>query len=354
LETLSEQVELSTIQAILSHNDHLFVHATNSRGIWGLKIWVEKRPDIDPVSLGLAIREDDWVYRVLEKISDFLTIEEIAKELAEVFITHKDKILEITFFDANDTRFIEFDDKWGLKSWIENWKNRILEIDKEILDYQNLVSLRSKLEQEKKAREIDLLRLEEKKEALRRSVSDILNKIQTVDHKIDISQKRQNELHDKNKFVQQQLNAPKLRIILYYLCVTVLILIAGTLIIIGEIPYKIIGLLILLIVVLFMLRLSQSKRRVMGEAKTIEDSIFRIDHQLVQLNKELSDLNNEESLIQTECASIGLKINEAQSDLENSRGGIEGIKEEVNKYNVPLLYKEKETLIRKLKTAGVI
>jgi len=353
LETISEQVELPTIQAILSHNDHLFVHATNSRGIWGLKIWVEKRPDIDPVSLGLAIREDDWVYRVLERVGCFLTIEEMARELAAVFVTHKDKILEITFFDVNDTRFIECDGKWGLKSWIENWKKRILEIDKEILDYQNLVSLRSKLEQEEKARGVDLLRLEEKKEALRRSVSDILNKIQTVDHKIDISQKRQNELHEKNKFVQQQLNAPKLRI-LYYLCVTVLILIAGPLIIIGEIPYKIIGLLILLIVVLFMLRLSQNKRRGIGEAKTIEDSILRIDHRLVQLNKELPDLNNEESLIQTESASIDLKINEAQSDLENLRGEIEGIKEEVNKYNVPLLYKEKETLVQKLKTVGVI
>ena len=353
LETLSEQVELPTIQAILSHNDHLFVHATNSRGIWGLKIWVEKRPDIDPVSLGLAIREDDWVYGVLERVGGFLTIEEIARELAAVFVTHKDKILEITFFDVNDTRFIEFDGKWGLKSWTENWKKRILEIDKEILDYQNLVSLRSKLEQEEKAREVDLLRLEEKKEALQRSVSDILNKIQSVDHKVDMSQKRQNELHDKNKFVRQQLNAPKLGI-LYYLCVTVFILIAVLLTIIGELPYKIIGLLILIIVVLLMLRHSQSKRRVISEAKTIEDSILRIDHRLVQLNKELSDLKNEESLIQTESASIDLKINEAQSDLENLRGEIEGIKEEVNKYNVPLLHKEKETLVQKLKTAGVI
>jgi hypothetical protein len=222
-ESLSEQVEFSTIQGILSQNNHLFVHANNSRGIWGLKLWVDKRPDIDPISLGLAIREDDWVYRILEGIGDFLTIEELAKELAEVFVTHKDKILEITFFDANDTRFIEFDSKWGLKSWTENWKNRILEIDKEILDYQNLVSLRSKLEQEEKVRKADLLTLEEKKEVLQRSVSDILNKIQSVDHKVDISQKRQNELHDKNKFVQQKLNTPKLRI-LYYLCVTVLIL----------------------------------------------------------------------------------------------------------------------------------
>ena len=353
LETLSEQVELSTIQAILSHNDHVFIHATNSRGIWGLKIWVEKRPDIDPVSLGLAIREDDWVYRVLERVGRFLTIEEMARELAAVFVTHKDKILEITFFDVNDIRFIECDGKWGLKSWIEDWKKRIFEIDKEILDYQNLVSLRSKLIQEEKGRGVDLLRLEEKKEALRRSVSDIINKIQTVDHKIDINQKRQDELHEKNKLVQQQLNAPKLRI-LYYLCVTVLILIAGPLIIIGEIPYKIIGLVILLIVVLFMLRLSQNKRRVIGEAKTIEDSILRIDHRLVQLNKELPGLNNEESLIQTESASIDLKINQKQSDLENLRGEIEGIKEEVIKHNVPLLYEEKETLVQKLKTAGVI
>jgi len=103
LETLSERVELPAIQAILSLNDHLFVHATNSRGIWGLKIWVEKRLDIDPVSLGLAIREDDWVYRVLERVGCFLTIEEMARELAGVFVTHKDKILEITFFDVNDT-----------------------------------------------------------------------------------------------------------------------------------------------------------------------------------------------------------------------------------------------------------
>jgi peptidoglycan hydrolase CwlO-like protein len=135
--------------------------------------------------------------------------------------------------------------------------------------------------------------------------------------------------------------------------VTVLILIAGPLIIIGEIPYKIIGLLIFLIVVLFMLRLSQNKRRVIGEAKTIEDSILRIDHRLDQLKKGLSDLNNEENLIQTESASIDFKINESQSDLENLRGEIEGIKGEVNKYNVPLLYKEKETLTRKLKKAGV-
>jgi hypothetical protein len=353
LETLSEQVELPTIQAILSHNNHLFVHSTNSRGIWGLKIWVEKRPDIDPVSLGLAIREDDWVYRVLERTGDFLTIEELAKELAEVFVTHKDKILEITFFDVNDARFIEFDGKWGLKSCTENWKNRILEIDKEILHYQNLVSLRSKLEQEEKGTKANLLTLEEKKKVLQRSVSDILNKIQTVEHKVEITQKRQNELYDKNKFAQQKLNAPKLRI-LYYLCAAVLTLIAGPLIIIGEIPYKIIGLLILLIVVLLMLRLSQSKRRVIGEAKTIEDSILRIDHRLVQLNKELSDLNSEESLIRTESASIDLKINEAQSDLEYLKREKEGIKEEINKYNVPLLYKEKETLVQKLKTAGLI
>jgi hypothetical protein len=113
LESLSEPVELSTIQAILSHNNHLFVRATNSKGIWGLKAWVEERPDIDPISLGLAIREDDWVYRVLERVGGFLTIEEIAKELAAVFVTHKDKILEITFFDVNDIRFIEFAGKWA-------------------------------------------------------------------------------------------------------------------------------------------------------------------------------------------------------------------------------------------------
>jgi hypothetical protein len=353
LETLSEQVELSTIQAILSYNDHLFVHATDSKGIWGLRIWVEKRPDIDPVSLGLAIREDDWVYRILERMGDFLTIEEIAKELAEAFVTHKDKILEITFFNVNDTRFIEFDGKWGLKSWIEDWKNRILEIDKEISDYQYLVSLQTTLEQGEKAREVDLQRLEEKKESLLRSVSEILNKIQTVDYKINISQKRQNELLDRKKFVQQQLNTPKLRI-LYYLFVTVLILIAGTLIIIGEIPYKIVGLLILLVSVVFMLRLSKSKQKVAGEAKTIEDSILRINHRLVQLNKELSDLKDEESLIQTEIVSIDLKIINAQSDLENMRGQIESIKEEGNRYNVPMLYKEKETLVQALKTAGVI
>jgi chromosome segregation ATPase len=103
-----------------------------------------------------------------------------------------------------------------------------------------------------------------------------------------------------------------------------------------------------------MLRHSQSKRRVIGEVKTIEDSILRIDHRLVQLNKELSDFNNEGSLIQKESASIDLKINEVQPDLENLLRKIGDIKEEVNRYNVPLLYKEKETFVQKLKSVGVI
>jgi hypothetical protein len=318
LETLSEQVELSTIQAILSHNDHLFVHATNSRGIWGLKIWVEKRPDIDPVSLGLAIREDDWVYRVLERVGGFLTIEEIARELAAVFVTHKDKILEITFFDVNDTRFIEFDGKWGLKIWAENWKKRILEIDKEISDYQHLVSLRSKLEQEEKAKEAELLTLEEKKTTLQSSESKIINEIQTVENKIGICQKRRNDLRDKNALGQQPVNARKLRR-LYYLCGIALMLVAGSLLIIVEISHRIFGILpfviLLVLAALLMLRSYQNKRRTISGTGNIEQSILRLDQRLVQLNKKVSDLIKEEGLIQTEMAPTNLTLKQIWSDL---------------------------------------
>ena len=351
-ESLSEQAELSTIQAILSQNNHLFVRATNSRGIWGLKVWVEKHPDIDPISLGLAIREDDWVYRILEKKGDFLTIEEIAKELAVLFATHKDKIVEITFFDANDKRLIELNGKWGLKAWIENWRKRFLEIDKEILDYQNLVCSRSELEQGQKVKQAELLALEEKRATLQSSVSDIINKIQDVEHKIVNCQKRRTELQDKNTLVQQQLSVPKHRRP-NYLYVTALIVVAGFLVIIGETRYKVLGILPLLAVAVYMIRSSQSKRKKINMARPMEDSFLLLDHRLVQLNKKVSDLKNEESLIQTRRASTELKFKQVWSDLENLQGKIENITEEINKYNVLLLYQEKESLIQKMRTAGV-
>ena len=356
LETLSEQVELSTIQAILSHNNHLFAHATNSRGIWGLKIWAEKRPDIDSISLGLAIREDDWVYRVLERVGGFLTIEEIAKELAAVFVTHKDKILEITFFDVNDTRFIEFDGKWGLKIWAENWKKRILEIDKEISDYQHLVSLRSKLEQEEKAKEAEMLTLEEKKTTLQSSESKIINEIQTVENKIGICQKRRNDLRDKNALGQQPVNARKLRR-LYYLCGIALILVAGSLLIIVEISYRMFGILpfvtLLVLAALLMIKSYQNKRGAINSTGNIEESILRLDQRLVQLNKKVSDLTKEEGLIQTEMAPTNSTLKQIWSDLENWRGKIQDITEDINKCNVSPLSQEREALTQKLKAVGV-
>jgi peptidoglycan hydrolase CwlO-like protein len=102
-----------------------------------------------------------------------------------------------------------------------------------------------------------------------------------------------------------------------------------------------------------MIRSSQGERKEINMARTVEDSILRLDHRLGQLNKKVSDLKNEGSSIQTETLSMDLKFKQVWSDLENLQGKIENITEEINKYNVPLLYQEKESLIHKMRTLGV-
>jgi septal ring factor EnvC (AmiA/AmiB activator) len=258
---------------------------------------------------------------------------------------------------VNDTRFIEFDGKWGLKSWTKNWKTRILEIEKEILDYKRLVSLQSKFEQEEKARKAELMALDEKKATLQSRESKIINEIQSIGNKIDICQKRRNELHDKNIHDQQLLNGRKLRR-LYYLCVTALIVVAGCLLIIVEISYESFGILpfiiLLVLAALLMIRSYQNKRRVISGTGNIEESILRLDQRLVQLNKKVSDLEKEEGLIQTEMVSINPKLKQIQSELEKLRGKVEEITKEINKYNVSSVSQEREALTQKMKTVGVI
>jgi predicted nucleic acid-binding Zn-ribbon protein len=244
----------------------------------------------------------------------------------------------------------------GLKSWTENWKKRILEIDKDISDYQNLVSLRSKLEQEEKAKEAELITLEEKRATLRSSESKIINEIQTGENKIDICQKRRNELRDKNALGQQPLNARKSRR-LYYLCGIALILVAGPLRIIVGISYRILGILsfviLLVLAALLMIRSYQNKRRTISGTRNIEESILRLDQRLVQLNKKVADLIKQEGLIQTEITSTNPTLKKIWSDLENLRGKVEAIIEEINKYNVSSLSQEREALTQKLRAVGV-
>jgi septal ring factor EnvC (AmiA/AmiB activator) len=257
---------------------------------------------------------------------------------------------------VNDTRFIEFDGKWGLKIWAENWKKRILEIDKEISDYQHLVSLRSKLEQEEKAKEAELLTLEKKKTTLQSSESRIINEIQTLENKIGICQKRRNDLRDKSALCQHPVNARKLRR-LYYLCGIALMLVAWSLLIIVEISHRIFGILpfviLLVLAALLMLRSYQNKRRTISGTGNIEESILRLDQRLVQLNKKVSDLIKEEGLIETEMTPINPTLKQIWSDLENWRGKIQEITEEINRYNVSPLSQEREALTQKLKALGI-
>jgi septal ring factor EnvC (AmiA/AmiB activator) len=136
-----------------------------------------------------------------------------------------------------------------------------------------------------------------------------------------------------------------------------LILVAGSLLIIVEISYRIFGILpfvtLLVLAALLMIKSYQNKRGAINSTGNIEESILRLDQRLVQLNKKVSDLTKEEGLIQTEMAPTNSTLKQIWSDLENWRGKIQDITEDINKCNVSPLSQEREALTQKLKAVGV-
>jgi hypothetical protein len=127
IEQLGEEVARETIEAILSSNDHLFIHNVYSRGLWGLREWAQfsNVRSIDQNSLLLAIgkEEEDFVYQILNQSNSPLTADEIAEQIAERYGVPKRIVLETNFIDPSDDRIIRVSpNKWGLSSWVKKWK----------------------------------------------------------------------------------------------------------------------------------------------------------------------------------------------------------------------------------------
>jgi septal ring factor EnvC (AmiA/AmiB activator) len=134
-------------------------------------------------------------------------------------------------------------------------------------------------------------------------------------------------------------------------------LVVGSLLIIVEISHRMFGILpfviLLMLAALLILRSYQNKRRTISGTWNIEESILRLDQRLVQINKKVSDLIEEEGLIQTEMAPINPTLKQIWSDLTNWRGKIQEITEEINRYDVSPLSQEREALTQKLKALGI-
>lgn len=144
VERIGGEVELSSIAGTLSHESHLFRRFLPSRGIWGLAEWSEKQMEIDKTSLLLAIGEEDWVYRVLKDLSQPLQTKEIAQEIANRFVISPKELLETNFINPNDIRLVKLKDgSWGLKEWIEEWKEEIKNVEtllEKIFDQEETLS----------------------------------------------------------------------------------------------------------------------------------------------------------------------------------------------------------------------
>ncbi|OQX86942.1 MAG: hypothetical protein B6D55_04800 [Candidatus Omnitrophica bacterium 4484_70.2] len=194
---LKKEIHLETIYYILYSNSHLFVRIKPKINIWGLLAWREtdKKNSVDVVSLLLAIKEDDLVYKILEYRGIFMTIKEIAKEISEYFHINKKEIIESMFVDFNDSRFLrDKHGRLGLRVWVEEWDRNLKFIRDSLKRIEELEIGRDTKEKSLKLIMKEIADLIREKEVKRRELLEIKNKEQTLSDEINNLERQLEEI----------------------------------------------------------------------------------------------------------------------------------------------------------------
>jgi len=349
-ESSSEDVTQPTTDAILSGNKHLFARLHDSRGLWGLSTWESERPGVDSISLSIAIREEDWVRRLLEAELKPLTVIELADRLAGIFITPKEKILETNFFDPNDERFIQIDGKWGLKVWARDWKARIEEINTELSEYEKLSAMLSGAKDKKLRLEAAISDLEERKTLIQNQLTRLEKASNFTRQKIPKLQKQHDDLIEQTQSVQKKI--PASRRSGNQLTITlVFILAAVSLFLTIDNTYQSLGLILgFLTAILFLFVLIREinaglfNKRLTKKREDIQAAISKINGSLADVEQKHHKIANHRSRYLRALALMEERIGTTSSQASLIRKRIEDISYRVRSFELLALDAEKEAL----------
>lgn len=147
-------VEIPQVRQALVTNSHLFVRFADTTDLWGLIEWggAEPGPRVDPVSLLLAIGEDDLVHQALHAASQPLSDAEIARRIAEYFVLPPSEIERLSPVNAADPRLLRLNDgRWGLRSWVSEWTRERDKLQEQLQAQQELATRLERLRREEQA-----------------------------------------------------------------------------------------------------------------------------------------------------------------------------------------------------------
>jgi len=353
-ELFHQSVSLPTMEGILSANKHLFTRLPSVRGLWGLLAWEPKPPSIDPNSILLGINDEDWVIRILEQEGKPLTVAEMAERLSSVFIISKEKILELNFLDPNDERIVEFDGKWGLKRWIEVWKQRVKQIDRELRRYQDLRKVLLMMKEREKKDAENVLKLKRVKVLLHNESEKIAKQITIANRKFLDQEKHKKNLAAQLTLLNEEISRVRGHLMIPLAFVSVFL---GALIAIMG-AYLEMGMVILLAPIppLCYLANRYIKKRfriraMLEKQREIKNNIFRLD-------KYLRDAEEERRIAEEKLAEKLKKIKLVENRvaalskaLEKVRNKVEDISFEVKNLNPNKLISERGSIIDLIKLA---
>lgn len=350
--SLSQTMVMSTIEGILSMNNHIFSRLAGIKGLWGLVEWQHKKAIIDSTSLSLAINDEDWVIRILEQEQKPLSVAELAERLSSIFITPKEKILEITFLDPNDQRLIQLNGKWGLKLWVENWKKRIEIIDKYLLEYRKLSDTFSNLQDYENRLESKIDEFQDRKES-------ILQRLSKLNELRSIAAKKICDYKEKHHKLLEQINSLKTQISIGNKRKTlplILILMPLTLATAGALVSKffnnqIIAIIsVFLAILLFSYLASRQIRRkayfkgIQIKKNTTEDTINKITTYLSNTEKKSQIAKEKYASNLASLELITTNIQTISNKLSETKKKIEDLSQKIERYDLQAIGAEKEKL----------
>ena len=137
------EVQQASVVATLSSNEHVFCRFGPTRGLWGLTRWLAKAQScpVNPQSLSITIREEQWVHRILREEGEPLSPKEVERRLSETFGVSLGTIRELTIIDGTDPAVGQLrDGRLLLISWIHQWDERLKACEKILAICQDLES----------------------------------------------------------------------------------------------------------------------------------------------------------------------------------------------------------------------
>jgi uncharacterized protein YlxW (UPF0749 family) len=350
---LQQTLQLQSLAAVLSANTHLFRRLPRTRGLWGLSRWETEARVIDSISLSLAIREEDWVVVVLQEFGQPLSVIEIAEKLSSVFITPKDKILEINFFDPGDERLVQLNGKWALKTWVDEWQKKHQDIGVKVSDYHKLSEELNRLRLDEKALQTKVTRLEDAKSVAKEklaSANEMLDKAAT-----NISELSQKKLRCEQKLLD--LSNEKIQSIQIELTISASILLLGVIfsIFLLYYTYVIIGVAGVLATVFmasyFMVRALKSKRQSEQRSQTMDNlnkMISSYGDQIASIQATREKIQKVWDNYSTKLQATEQAVQDILSKLKSIANQIRLIEDQMNAIDLQKLMDEKKQLAKLL------